>query len=251
MLCCFGGSSWPVLASPWQGLLGACIPKQSQTPSPKRAPPPLSPPNLSRVSPGSGQGLLYLRPAPGKRLGVGRDTFWDPLKPPSPSHFLQERDRGSQDHFARRYLQICGANNHPHPPFNSLSPSWAALRKALERYPLKNPAPRCPPDSHLAPPPGSAHPSPGRLAVFPEQNRQRGLEVVSHLSFRPPLREPTSRSRARGHEAGRAAPKSALTPSPAPFPSLHLRPFFQLQSLRLLRLQSPASLRLRGNFFLG
>lgn len=118
---------------------------------------------------------------------MGRDTFWDQLTPPSPSQFLQERDRGSQDHFARRYLQICGANNHPHPPFNSLSPSWAALRKALERYPLKKPAPRCPPDSCPAPPPGSAHPSPGRLAVFPEQNPVSGSWRLFPTSPSDPL----------------------------------------------------------------
>lgn len=83
----------------------------------------------------------------------------------------------------------------------------------------------CPPNSCPAPPPGSAHPSPGKARRFPGAEPGQRVLDISHLPFRPPLWEPTRRSRARGQEAGRAPPKSAFMPGPAPFPSFHLPSF--------------------------
>lgn len=96
-------------------------------------------------------------------------TFWVPVTLPSPPHFLQIAEQGSQDHLARRYLQICCANHHPHNTTQFIIPQLGKSAPNPGEVPHKNPAPSRLPNT-LAP--GSARPSRGRLAAFPEENSE-------------------------------------------------------------------------------
>lgn len=181
--------------------------------------------------------------------GIG-GTFWVPVTLPSPPHFLQEGEQGSQDHLARGYLQICCANNHPHNISQFIVPHQGSSAQNPGEVPCENPAPRCLPNTLV---PGSARPSRRKTRCFPRELRER-VSDVSHLPFRSPLREPTRVSRARGQKAGRSPPESALTRSPAPF-SLPLPPSL-LPSSSSPRASCASSAqrlsRLRGgNFFRG
>lgn len=146
----------------------------------------------------------------GYRVG---GTFWVPVTLPSPLHFLKEGEQGSQGHLAWRYLQICCANNHPHNTTQLIVPQQGSSAQNPGEVPHKNPPPCCLSNT-LAP--GSARPSYKKTRCFPRGELRERFSDVAHLPFRPSLQEPTRVSRARGQEAGRSPPKSALTRSPAP-----------------------------------
>lgn len=117
-------------------------------------------------------------------------AFWDPLKPPAPPRFLQQRQRRSQYHLARRYLQICCTSDSPHNTTQFQVPHPGSSAEGPRAAPHKTPAPHRASNSPPTPPPppGRARSSLGEdTRCFPKQNLVSGLTSFPSPPPTPPL----------------------------------------------------------------
>lgn len=128
--------------------------------------------------------------ASGRGVRMG-EHFPGPASTAPSTHFLQERERGSQ---ARRYLQICSASNHSHnipqftvPPAGPFRPSPRDPRDLT-----KTPRHRRLRVPHVTPR--------GKTRCFPKQNQVSGLGSLAPPTLALHLEAPTLIQLERGSQ---------------------------------------------------
>lgn len=142
--------------------------------------------------------------ASGRGVRMG-EHFLGPASTAPSTHFLQERERGSQ---ARRHLQICSASNNSHniPQFTVPPAGPFRPKPAGPAGPHENPAPR--------PPPGPARNSQREDPLFSKAEPGQWSRKFGTSHSGSASRSPPRLSSLRG-EARRSPHKSSLTPGPA------------------------------------